>query len=200
MKYNDYKPKSKLAKEIYNYFQSNLDVYDGGLIKKWLKSNEIEALAVLDVFINEEKYYLKIQPPLTFLDYYNMVLKYFSLCLKNDHMSAWINSRYTAGRDLIGWFMSFWNDKKVPRKYLNQMKDWIAGLYKEGDKELKECIITATLEHLFEDIKVLKFFSDWENDPELKEAYESAKEWWGFGKSEPEKYSILDILGHKIKK
>lgn len=186
-------------KDIYDYFENNREVYDGLLIRKWLKSNKIELLSALSSLLREKKYYLKIKPPLTFLDYYNLVIDYFSLCFEKDHSDPCIDSRYSAGRDLIYWFMNFWNDKKIPRKYLKHMKDWIAEIYKNGDKELKECLITATLEHLFEDTEIREFFSDWQEDPELNEAYESAKQWWDLGKIAPKEFSVLEISGHKRK-
>lgn len=188
---------SQLAKDIYRFFHSQKDNYDGHIIREWIKSGNIEDLSLLYVLLNKKKYFMKIEPQLSFIDYFNLIKNYFTLCLETDHDHPRIISRYTAGRDLIGWFMSFWNDKKIPRKYLVEMKDWLAELYKKGDNYLKECLITATLEHLFEDSGVLNFFSDWKNDPELKEAYESAKEWWDYGKSDPKTFSMLDLLGHK---
>jgi len=190
---------SHLATDIYLFFHNQGDNYDGDIIRKWIISSDIEALSVLYVFLDEEKYFMKIKPPLSFLDYFNLIKNYFTLCFKVDHNHPWIISRYAACSDLIGWFMSFWNDENIPRKYLEEMKEWLAKLYKEGDKDIKECLVTATLEHLFEDSGVLDFFSDWKNDPELKEAYESAKEWWDYGKSDPKTFSILDLLGHKRK-
>jgi len=190
---------SHLAKDIYLFFHSQEENYDGDIIRKWIISGDIEALALLYVLLNKKNYFMKIRPHLSFIDYFNLIKNYFTLCFETDHDHPRIISRYTAGRDLIGWFMSFWNDENIPRKYLEEMKEWLAKLYKEGDKDIKECLVTATLEHLFEDLGVLDFFSDWENDPELKEAYESAKEWWDYGKSDPKTFSILDLLGHKRK-
>jgi hypothetical protein len=37
--------------------------------------------------------------------------------------------------------------------------------------------INGTLEHLFEDIKIMEDFSSWKNDPVLSKAYQEAEQW-----------------------
>jgi len=191
-------PKSKQAKEAYKYFKESMDFYDRKLIRNWLNSGQIEILAVIYEFSYKKEIYEKIVPPLTFIDYYKLITKYFSLCFEKNHKDDyWIHSRYSAGRDLVGWFVNLWDDKHTSKKYLKSMKDWMANLYKKGDGELKECLITATLEHLFEDKKIIKYFSDWRKDPELKIAFQTAKEWCEIGESNPEKISILEEIFRK---
>lgn len=38
-------------------------------------------------------------------------------------------------------------------------------------------IVTAVLEHLFEDLALQEFFADWKSDPDLNAAFDLAKEW-----------------------
>jgi hypothetical protein len=50
----------------------------------------------------------------------------------------------------------------------------MAALYKEGDQRLRTCIVQATLEHLFERKPIKKYFSDWKQNPMLRDAFEEA--------------------------
>lgn len=191
---NNFEPRSVIAKEIYFYFteghkKKEAGVYNAEKIKEWMKCRNVEALGVLYYFLTEKRYYMKIDPPLNFQDYFYFIKDYFSLCFKEDPDDIWADSKYGAGWDLVGWFKHFWEDKNIPRKYLKDIKTWIGELYKGGNKELKECIGNATLDHLFENKEIRRFFSDWEKDPDLVEAYKRALEW---SDKMPEVLSLLE--------
>lgn len=73
----------------------------------------------------------------------------------------------------------------MPRSILEDLKVWLGGLYKEGDSEIRTCVVQATLEHLFENEQMRNLFSDWRNDEVLAVAYEEASEWYRGGGSSP---------------
>jgi hypothetical protein len=50
---------------------------------------------------------------------------------------------------------------------VKELKDWLGRLYAEGDESIRTCIITATLEHLFEQKDIRESFPDWKKDPVL---------------------------------
>jgi hypothetical protein len=54
---------------------------------------------------------------------------------------------------------------------------WPANPYVSGDDKLRQCLVVATLEHLFENREIAKFFSDWKNQEILADAYERAIKW-----------------------
>jgi hypothetical protein len=62
---------------------------------------------------------------------------------------------------------------------------WLGRLYKEGDADIRRCIVHATLEHLFEQEPIRKFFADWKNDEVLAVAHAEASEWYKGGGSSP---------------
>jgi DNA-binding transcriptional MerR regulator len=68
---------------------------------------------------------------------------------------------------------------------LDDLKAWLGRLYKEGDPDLRICIVQATLEHLFEKKQIRKFFDDWKNDEVLAVAHEEASEWYKGGGTSP---------------
>lgn len=175
----EWRPRTRQAREVFAYFMDAKKPFDGRRIREWLNSSQIETLAVLYAFFDNRERCKKIVPPLAFGDFYKFIQEYFTLCFKVNHGDdAWISSYHTAGHDLIGWFYCIWNDKGIPRNYLQEMKDWLGNLYMEGDPELKACLVQVTLKQLFENKGILEYFSNWGKDPELKDAYASAREWW----------------------
>ena len=169
-------PKSLEAMEIYEYFTSQIHQFDYHLLKKWMQSENIEALAVIYGIITEREYSKKIHPQLSVWDYFYVIRKYFYKCLIEDHTDYWILSRFQAGMDLNNWFNTFWEDDNVPRKILKDFRDWLSKLYISEDASVKHCISNVVLGHLFETKEVRAFFSSWKEDQILKEAYSTAVE------------------------
>jgi len=62
-------------------------------------------------------------------------------------------------------------------RVLEDLKNWLGELYKNGDETIRKCIVQASLEHLFEQKPIRKFFSAWRNDAVLRVAYEEACLW-----------------------
>ena len=154
-------------------------------IEQFMNHGDIEVLGAVYAFITDERRSKVIEPSLQFEDYYQFVTRYYERCLREDPKSKWADSRYSAGHDLVGWFVSLWNDKEVPKSAIANLKAWLAQLYREGDEALRNCLVTATLEHLFEHQKIRKYFADWEGDPVLGAAFAGAKEWVQGGGSTP---------------
>ncbi len=146
-------------------------------VQYWIGSEDIEILGAVYALIGDKRHYTRIQPALSFKDYHTFIMHYYERCFKENPKSEWANSRYSAGWDLVNWFIGLWNDPDVPRKALKELKDWLAKLYKDGNDDLRTCLVTATLEHLFEKRKIAGFFKDWKEKPILKIAYSQAMGW-----------------------
>ena len=50
-------------------------------------------------------------------------------------------------------------------------------LYRRGDPATKNRVLCGVLEHAFEDAALRPYFSNWDRDAELREAYNLALEW-----------------------
>lgn len=146
-------------------------------VKRWMASEEIECLGALFCLLMDRACYERIDPPLQFADYQGFVQTYLERCLREDPEGEWADSRYEAGWTLAKWFRGLWLDPAVPRSALRELKDWLARLYKEGGQEVRTCLVTASLEHLFEANEIGQFFSDWNQDSDLKKAFVDAMEW-----------------------
>jgi hypothetical protein len=154
-----------------------------GDVRRWLKSDDIEILGFAIGLINDARF--RVEPPIMPNEYKGFVTHYYGRCLKEDPNGEWSDSRYSAGATLVNIFGSLWRDSAVPREIVKELKDWLGRLYTEGDEPLRTCVVTATLEHLFEQKDIREFFADWKEDPVLAIAHKDASEWYLGGGTTP---------------
>lgn len=141
-----------------------------------MDSEEAEVLGAIYVFLAKSGI-SAVTPPLTRNQYHDFLERYYERCLREDPTGEWVCSRYQAGWDIVNWFMAVWNTREVPPAEIGAIKRWIEGIYLSGDEDLRLCLETATLEHLFEVAKVRKYFSDWQRKATLAAAYDRALDW-----------------------
>ncbi len=144
-------------------------------IMDWMKLDDIEILGAISSIITE--HYDRVEPAIPMETICNFQLNYFRRCLIENPDGEYSDSRYTAGYDLAMWFKALWADKKVPKSIIKDLKSMLSQVYKSGDEEVRNCIVTSVLEHLFENPEIGKYFSDWQKNPVLKVAYNQALEW-----------------------
>lgn len=142
-----------------------------------MQSGDLEVLGATYWLVCGGKLSQRIEPPLSFAECHPFMIKFYDRCFRENPVGEWTRSRYGAGMDLLGYFVGLWEDARYPRETLTEIKDWLAALYKEGDQDLRVCVVTATLEHLFEEEPFREFFADWKDDPVLKEAHAQAMQW-----------------------
>jgi hypothetical protein len=152
-------------------------------IQRWMASSDIEILGFTHGLLHDRR--LRVEPPISLEQYIGFTKHYYERCLKENPEGDWSDSRYIAGADLVNIFASLWRDPSVPRSVLEDLKAWLGHLYKEGDSELRTCIVQATLEHLFEQEPIRELFSDWQTDDVLAVAHQEASEWYKGGGSTP---------------
>lgn len=144
-------------------------------VLNWMRNDDIEILGAIYTYCTNPKYYNNIDPNLTADDYYQFIKLYFRRCFIENPSGEWTETRYEAGWSLVNWFKTYWKDKSLPREYVSELKDWLADIYLSGDKEIRLCLSTAVLEHLFDNKSISKFFfSDWQSNPILRQAFEEA--------------------------
>jgi hypothetical protein len=150
-----------------------------------MNSDNPEVLGAVYVFVTDARRGKVISPSLQLEDYYRFMTRYYERCFREDPKGEWVDSRYSAGWALVNWFVSLWKDSEVPRSVISDLKVWLAGLYREGDADVRTCLETATLEHLFEHPKIRRYFADWKSDPILGGAFSRAVGWVQGGGSTP---------------
>lgn len=152
-------------------------------LRRWSASEDIEVLGFASAMIHDARFH--IEPPLTPDEYARFVMLYYGRCLKEDPQGQWADTRYSAGTAVVNVFASLWRDSRVPRQVTEKLKAWLRRLYVEGDDQVRTALVTACLEHLFEQEDIRDFFSDWRTDPSLSGAYTQACEWYKGGGKTP---------------
>lgn len=143
----------------------------------WMRSRDIEVQGCIFTEISDWERAKHIRPPLDFEDYYGFVVPHLERCIEENPDGEWSNSRYLAGYGLVNWIVTFWNDAAVPRTKLVEIKHRLAELYKRGDAGVRDAVLNAVLEHLFENSQLADFFKDWLADPILAPVYRDALLW-----------------------
>ena len=144
-------------------------------LRQWMKSSDIEILGFAFDMVGDSRF--EVEPTLSVNEYLDFAKHYLGRCVRENPDGEWSESRYSAGNTLVRVFVHVWDEESVPRAHLQDLKEWLAAIYKEGDDEIRTCVVQATVEHLFERKAIMDFFSDWRKDPLLHEAYDQAALW-----------------------
>jgi hypothetical protein len=166
----------------YGEWRPRTDTVSLNDVRRWFKNDDIEVLGFTNALIHDARF--RVEPSLTPNECKSLAMHYYERYLKEDPKGKWADSRFSAGTALVNVFASLWRDSSVPREVVKQLKVWLGRLYAEGDEKIRTCIVTATLEHLFEQEDIREFFSDWKKDPALAIAHKEASAWYlGGGKT-----------------
>jgi hypothetical protein len=144
---------------------------------EWMKSDNLETLGIVYALLSHKHSSKYIEPEISFENMNNFIKKYFERCFLEDPHNDWSHTRYEAGRDLVLWVIKLWDSAELKRSYLAEYKVWLEKLYRNGNDELRECLVNSTLEHIFERREIAKYFYDWKKDPILGKAYVNAISW-----------------------
>jgi hypothetical protein len=155
----------------------------GPLFREWMASRDIEILGFVYSTLGNQKF--RVEPELSLDEYLKFVRNYYERCFFENPDGEWSDSRYSAGWDLVNVLAFQWDSSQVLRSVMEDWKNWLAENYRRGSEEVRTCIISATLEHLFERGTMRKFFADWVKDPVLRTAYEHALLWYAGGGRTP---------------
>jgi hypothetical protein len=187
MKDQPIKRKIAMLQEIIKEFETR--VGEGARIpashvRRWMGSDDPDTLGATYGFLSNATHAQRISPPLSLDEVFDFMLRYYEFCLKTDPKSKWANSRYSAGWDLVGWFVHLWDEGR-DTKYVEAIKSLLERLYVPADPELKKSIEHAVVEHLFERKAIREFFSDWRDNPQLRPAYDEGMLWINGGGTSP---------------
>ena len=152
-------------------------------VQRWMESTDIETLGFTHHLLSDTRF--RVEPPISVAEYVRFTKRYYERCLRENPDGEWSSPSYIAGGELVNIFASLWRDSSVPRPILEDLKSWLGELYKQGDTKLRKCLIHGTLEHLFEQEVIRKFFDDWIDDRVLSVAHSEASQWYQGGGSSP---------------
>jgi hypothetical protein len=139
----------------------------------WSRDSDLEVQGALYSFLSEASFYTRIVPPLSTGDYQEFALHYWERCMRENPDGEWADTRYGAARALTAFIKNLWETEENG-ELLKEIKIWLERMYREGDEDMRTCLETGTLEHLFVNPEIAAFFADWLDDPLLGEAFNQA--------------------------
>jgi hypothetical protein len=141
----------------------------------WTGARSVEELGALCRLVQAPN--VVIEPPLSFAEYADILLPYLRRCLDEDPSGEWVESRESAATTFRYWFAWLWRNRIVSPHEFEGLKHWLRRAYEAGDAATRRCLVDATLEPLFDDESIVRFFADWQHSPVTMQAYSAALAW-----------------------
>ncbi len=101
-------------------------------------------------------------------------LRYLEHYFRTDPQGGFALGRYQAGYRLCAWFEQLWSGRPATAFTLERVRDLLARLSATGEEPMRDALVTAVFEHLFQDPAIAEFFGDWRRDPALSPVYSEA--------------------------
>ena len=125
----------------------------------------------------------RIQPEPQMSEHCAFMADYLLECLlTNPPADDYLHSGFDAAHELAAWLKHLAKDD-AGRGIVADVAHRLATAYRASDARTRNRIETGALEHALESPRVRPFFSAWEADPILREAYGPALQ-WGLAHSE----------------
>jgi hypothetical protein len=162
------------ATKIVNEMKTFLDqqqLIPASKVREWVNAPDREVQGALFDLLFEHSESIE---PLPAEEKNNFFLTYLERCLREDVQGQYVEGRYAAGHSVRAWFQRQWIERQVNKHTLEEIRNMLARLCREGNAELADAIITAILEHLFSNPEIAGFFDEWKNDHALSSIYQEA--------------------------
>jgi len=144
-------------------------------VQRWMETHDIEAMGALMSLLADDKHSQRIEPAVTFEEYFPFATRYYERNLLENPDGEWSDSRTTAGFDCSRMFIQLWEDRPAYDREITQLKSLFKRLCEEGNEEFRSNFVIAVLEHLFQTGEIADYFSDWQNNSLLDAAYTEAR-------------------------
>jgi hypothetical protein len=97
-------------KEIVSEFDKSAPITHEA-VKRWMETEDIEAMGALMSLLADEKHSQRIDPPIIFEEYFPFATRYYERSMRENPDGEWSDSRTTAGYDFAKWFTQLWEDR-----------------------------------------------------------------------------------------
>ena len=144
---------------------------DRDKVLSWMHSQDLEVLGAVHQLLFVKEHLSRVISALSFQECFAFRKHYYERCLREysidkDNDWEWADWGWQSAHFVVYWFYELWKDKTVPRAVLFDLKNWLAGLLREGVQE--SLLSTAVYDHLLSHKKIAKMFEDWRDDPGLR--------------------------------
>ena len=139
-------------------------------VERWIASGDLRVLMELNSLIFGQ--IERVVPAMSMMEVCGFVEVYFERLFLELPRGT-----YAMTLECISWFRALWNDPSTPRQFVQNLKQMLAEVCRSGNRVARDRAVYGVLEHLFESPEIAALFSDWKDDPELKDAYCEALDW-----------------------
>lgn len=166
---------ARILREIEDLLQSGASTkLEKARILDWMRADDPKCLGAVYVLLNKQAFLDKIEPKFSFDEVYKWSLHFLKRVLLENLENEWVSGRYEAARNLVALFQWLPGMNANWESAAAEIKKLLEEAYISGDERARICIITGVLEHLFDDSRATKLFSNWKQDSVLRGAYEEA--------------------------
>lgn len=145
-------------------------------VRRWIDSGDL--LTWSAVYTLTDKGWSRIQPELAADEQVEFKRRYLLRCIEENPPSGdYLHGGYEAAWELAGTLKHWRRMGGRAAASLRGIAVDLEKIYRRGDPATRNRVLCGVLEHAFEDPALRPFFSNWERDPELREAYKLAVEW-----------------------
>ena len=139
-------------------------------VHRWIDSGDL--LTWSAVFALIEKTDLAVEEQIDFMR------RYLLRCIEeNPTPGDYLHGGYQAAWELAGRLKHWRAQGGRATKVLRGIALDLEKIYRRGDDAARNRILCGVLEHAFEDPALRPYFTDWDRDGDLREAYRLALEW-----------------------
>ena len=145
-------------------------------VRRWIDSGDLLTWSV--VYTLTEKAWERIQPEIPGEEQVEFMRRYLLRCIEeNPTPGDYLHGGYEAAWELAAC-LKHW--RPLGGRTANAVRGIAVDLekmYRRTDAATQNRILCGVMEHAFEDPALRPYFSNWERDTELREAYKLALEW-----------------------
>jgi hypothetical protein len=145
-------------------------------VRRWIDSSELLTWSVIYALLEETP--SRVTPPFPVEEQLEFMRRYLLRCIEeNPAPGELLHGGYEAAWELAAWL-------KTWRKRGGRIASSVRGIaldlekiYRRGEPATQNRIACGVMEHAFEDPALRPYFSNWERDDDLQDAYRLALEW-----------------------
>lgn len=145
-------------------------------VRRWMESHELDVLAA--VYELTRSAWDRIQPEPESVETADFMRRYLLRCIDEDpRPDDYLHGGYEAAWELAGLLKQWRTLGSAAKDILRRSAADLMTLYRRTDETTRNRILCGVLEHAFEEPELRPYFSSWQRDPDLREAYKLALDW-----------------------
>ena len=145
-------------------------------VRRWIESGDLLTWSVVYELTNRA--WSRITPEIPGDEQIEFMRRYLLRCIEeNPTPGDYLHGGYEAAWELADCLKHWRAQDGSTANALRGIAIDLEKAYRRADAAMKNRILCGVMEHAFEDPAVRQYFSNWERDTELREAYKLALEW-----------------------